>query len=79
MGTYLQMGHQSRNLLQEPPLVFQGTILSPVNDNQEACAQIIFENKMDNFETIFDPQLYCPDTERQNLVDWSYFPEDEYI
>lgn len=78
MSVYHQMGHHSENLISAEHLDgFRGAILSPVNYNQqniqqqlELCAGI------DNFDTIFDPQLYYPNTERDCLREWSYFPQD---
>lgn len=75
MPVYHQMGHQSRNLLYEPQLQdYAGAILSPVNNDRQTVSQIIDDFQAPDFETIFDPQLYYPRTERQSLRDWSYFP-----
>lgn len=78
MSVYHQMGHNSFNLILEEELsMYKGAILSPVNDDEEKIAYYI--NKMrqiENFEIIFDSQLYYPRTEREGLRRWSYFPSD---
>lgn len=78
MAVYHQMGHDSRNLLFEPALAgYAGAILSPVNEIQsQITAQIQSVSDRTNFETIFDPQLYFPNTLRGCLREWSYFPSD---
>lgn len=76
MGTILQIGHHSKNLLDEESLFFDGAILSPVNYTKAECISIIEENDYKEIEIIFDPQLYFPNEARQNLVNWDYFPED---
>jgi hypothetical protein len=78
MPAYHQMGHDSENLLWVEDLaLFRGAILSPVNyDNAKVTAQIEWARERDGFETIFDPQLYVPNSERRCLRDWSYFPKD---
>lgn len=78
MAVYHQMGHQSDNLLTEPYLSnFQGAILSPVNyTEQELSRTLEICRELDKFETIFDPQLYYPQTQREKLKEWSYFPAD---
>jgi len=76
MGTYHQMGHYSENLLNDSELgQFCGAILSPVNYNEQAIAsQVSTTREHENWETIFDPQLYYPKSERGLLRDWDYFP-----
>jgi hypothetical protein len=78
MSVYHQMGHHSENLVGAEHLeAFRGAILSPVNYNQESLRdQIAVFEKFEDFETIFDPQLYFPNTERNCLKEWSYFPQD---
>lgn len=73
-----QMGHDSENLLKEKELsAFRGAILSPVNyPLQKVVSQIKTCLEMPNFRTIFDPQLYVPNSERGELSTWSYFPTD---
>lgn len=72
------MGHDSENLLEAPSLEhFAGAILSPVNYNQEEIIrQITRVRQRASFETIFDPQLYLPQSERGCLPAWDYFPKD---
>lgn len=78
MSVYHQMGHQSYNLISCPELSgYKGAILSPVNFDQNGILKIINDlRENENFETIFDPQLYFPRTEREKLRNWSYFPSD---
>lgn len=78
MAVYHQMGHHSENLLREEHLrTYRGAILSPVNDEEARMAAQIEEFGEDQeFETILDPQLYFPNTQRACLTNWSYFPRD---
>lgn len=78
MSVYHQMGHDTINLVKEEHLMkFKGAILSPVNYTEdEIVKQVEYMRKKENFEAIFDPQLYYPRTERKKLKDWSYFPSD---
>lgn len=77
MGSYIQMGHHSRNLLDENDLsLFSGAILSPVNETKESLAKQIRGFQKDSFEMIFDPQLYYPNSDRGHLPNWDYFPND---
>ena len=71
------MGHDSRNLLHEPNLEsFAGAILSPVNSSEQETLAMITDPPRQDFEYLFDPQLYFPSTVRGELPDWSYFPSD---
>jgi hypothetical protein len=78
MPAYHQMGHDSENLLREDGLSqFKGAILSPVNyDIGKITAQIEWSRGRNGFETIFDPQLYVPNSERGRLREWPYIPAD---
>ena len=78
MSAYHQMGHDSENLLWTEELAqFRGAILSPVNyDQAKVTGQIEWARERTNFETLFDPQLYVPNSERGCLRDWPYFPTD---
>jgi hypothetical protein len=78
MSVYHQMGHDSENLLWLPELAqYRGAILSPVNYGQvKIAAQVEWARGRDGFETIFDPQLYVPNSERGCLREWPYFPDD---
>ena len=78
MSAYHQMGHDSENLLWEPELGgFRGAILSPVNyEMQKISSQIVWAREQENFTSIFDPQLYVPNSERETLREWPYFPAD---
>jgi hypothetical protein len=78
MPAYHQMGHDSENLLWTEDLSqYRGAILSPVNyDQDKIAAQIQWARERDTFESVFDPQLYVPNSERGCLREWSYFPND---
>jgi hypothetical protein len=78
MSVYHQMGHHSENLVSAEHLGrYTGAILSPVNyDQQSIVSQLREFERIDDFDTIFDPQLYFPNTERDCLREWSYFPQD---
>jgi|ERR1022692_2872832 hypothetical protein len=78
MSAYHQMGHDSENLIWEDGLAgFKGAILSPVNyDQNKIAGQIAWASQQPAFETVFDPQLYVPNSDRGCLRYWSYFPTD---
>ena len=78
MPVYHQMGHHSENLLLVPELNrYAGAILSPVNYSEDDVAgQIRLAERIGEFEFLFDPQLYYPNTMRGRLREWSYFPDD---
>jgi hypothetical protein len=78
MSVYIQVGHDSKNLLSVPELnQYAGAILSPVNYTENKLAQIVLaEASKKSFELIFDPQLYYPKCRREILRSWSYFPSD---
>lgn len=79
MATYLQMGHESWSLLDEPGLRgFSGIVLSPVNDGpsyvQDRLARL--RDMRDELEVILDPQLYNPQSARGKLSEWSYWTSE---
>ncbi len=77
MTAYHQMGHDSKNLLEEPSLNrYRGAILSPVNYAPMEVQEQIHLYSTDAFEMIFDPQLYRPNIQRGHLPEWSHFPQD---
>lgn len=78
MGAYHQMGHHSQNLLSDPELAnYRGAILSPVNYREaDVIGQIQTSRAYQEFETVFDPQLYYPSSQRGVLREWAYFPSD---
>lgn len=77
MSAYLQMGHDSENLVGQGQLDFAGVILSPVNRSEsELAANLPKFRSAGNFDIVFDPQLYCPQIERGKLPEHSYFPSD---
>lgn len=77
MSAYHQMGHDSRNLLSDDHLTsYKGAILSPVNYEEAQVRDIAEEFGSDDFELIFDPQLYYPNSARETLINWAHFPAD---
>jgi len=78
MAAYLQMGHDSENLVGVPGLEgFTGLVLSPVNRSERELAKHILEfRKKGKFDLILDPQLYCPKSERGQLSKHRYYPQD---
>lgn len=77
MPVYHQMGHHSENLLNVMELsTYRGAILSPVNYAPSEVRDQIAPARERSFETLFDPQLYFPNSERGLLREWPYFPSD---
>lgn len=77
MSAYLQMGHDTENLVGENDLEeFEGIILSPVNRNSDKLRENVplFRDRGD-YDIILDPQLYFPRAQRENLVGQPYFPD----
>ena len=76
MTAYLQMGHDTENLVGETDLEeFRGIILSPVNRPPDKLRENVpvFRQKGD-YDIILDPQLYVPRAQRENLNQQPYFP-----
>lgn len=78
MSSYLQMGSNTENLVGEVDLEeFQGIILSPVNrDPSKLRENVPVFRGRGSYDIIFDPQLYYPRGQRENLVQQPYFPGD---
>jgi hypothetical protein len=77
MTAYLQMGHDTENLVGETDLEeFRGIILSPVNRPPDKLRESvpIFRQRGD-YDIILDPQLYVPRAQRENLNQQPYFPD----
>lgn len=77
MSAYLQMGHDTENLVGEVDLEeFRGIILSPVNREPDMLRENVpvFRRRGD-YDIILDPQLYFPRGQRENLIQQPYFPE----
>jgi len=72
------MGHHSENLVGDPELAaFKGLILSPVNRTKsELIGDVRKYRTFRELDIVFDPQLYCPQSQRGNLPHQSYFPSD---
>lgn len=78
MSAYLQMGHDTENLVGETDLdEFKGIILSPVNREPERLRENVpmFRRRGD-YDIILDPQLYFPRGQREKLISQPYFPCD---
>jgi hypothetical protein len=78
MPVYHQMGNDSINLVFDEGLGnYRGAILSPVNCDKQGTIKFCSRMRaLDNFEVIFDPQLYFPKSEMGCLPTWDYFPKD---
>ncbi|RYH58663.1 MAG: hypothetical protein EON54_11475 [Alcaligenaceae bacterium] len=79
MAAYLQQGHGSWGLLEEPEIgPFKGLVLSPVNDGPDAVRNGLqrLKNRLDDLEVILDPQLYNPSHEKGKLAEWGYYTAD---
>lgn len=81
MSAFHQMGHDSKNLLDQEELSgFAGAVLSPVNYNPDDSMSIVERLRVarpGDFKLILDPQLYYPrHVDRGYLSQWSYFPKD---
>jgi len=78
MSSYMQMGHDTQNLVGERDLDgFAGIVLSPVNrDPSDLSDDVpVFRDRGD-FQIALDPQLYVPRSNRGALAKHSYFPRD---
>lgn len=76
MSSYLQLGHESWSLLEEPDIgEFSGIILSPVNDGPAYVEDRLrrLGKKRDQLEVILDPQLYNPAADKGSLNEWPYY------
>lgn len=79
MSSYHQLGHHSESMALEPTLnAFTGVILSPVNyapaETVTQCER--FRGERRDFDIVFDPQLYVPQTSRGQLQEWPHMPTD---
>jgi hypothetical protein len=77
MSAYLQMGHDTENLVGAEDLdEFTGIILSPVNRDPEQIAERMpLFRKAGDYDIVLDPQLYIPRGNREHLVNQPYFPD----
>ena len=78
MTAYLQMGHDTENLVGAQDLdAFGGIVLSPVNREPAALTSHVqsFRTQGD-FDIVLDPQLYFPGSRRGKLPDQPYYPND---
>src|SRR5260370_40748874 len=78
MAAYLQMGHDSENLVGETGLEdYNGIILSPVNrDESQLTGDVQRFRAKSEYDIVLDPQLYFPRSERGSLPTQPYFPRD---
>lgn len=78
MSAYLQMGHDTENLVGEVDLdEFVGVVLSPVNRDTPTLAENVqIFRARGHYDIVFDPQLYLPTSERGRLPSQPYFPAD---
>ncbi len=76
MPAYMQMGHDTQNLIGEKGLeLFTGIILSPVNRNPEELKNDILKFKQieKEYDIFLDPQFYMPKIDRGELGNHPYF------
>lgn len=79
MANYLQLGHESWNLIDDPGIgTFAGVVLSPVNDSPEEIVSRLrkVRETQPGLDVILDSQLYNPATQRGQLPRWGYYSAD---
>ena len=79
MANYLQLGHESWNLIEDPGIgSFAGVVLSPVNDSPDEIIVRLrkVRETQAHLEVILDSQLYNPATNRGQLSRWGYYSPD---
>lgn len=79
MASYLQLGHDSWNLLEEQDIgSYSGLVLSPVNDAPtDVQARLSRLGRLrDDLEVILDPQMYNPAVDKGKMDQWTYFSAD---
>jgi hypothetical protein len=79
MAAYLQLGHNSWNLFEEPDIGnYSGMVLSPVNDSPAdvAAGLLRLGEQRPKLDVILDPQLYNPAVDKGLMDQWAYFPSD---
>ena len=79
MSSYMQMGHDTENLVGEKGLTdYTGIILSPVNRYPDELIENSTKIKEKNsaYDIVLDPQLYFPRNYREKLAQYPYFPSD---
>lgn len=79
MPAYMQMGHDTQNLIGEKGLeLFTGIILSPVNRNPEELKNDILKFKQikKEYDIFLDPQFYMPKIDRGELGNHPYFSKE---
>lgn len=78
MSSYMQMGHDTQNLVGEVDLEgFAGVVLSPVNRSPvQLAGDVPTFRERGSRSVLLDPQLYMPRSDRGYLVDQPYYPRD---
>jgi len=78
MGSYIQMGHHTENLIGETDLdLFKGIVISPLNRlPSELKSDILTFKERGNYDIVLDPQLYYPRTDKDKIFNHPYFPND---
>lgn len=78
MTAYLQMGHDTENLVGAQGLdAFGGIVLSPVNREPDALAGNVQSfRRIGDFDIVLDPQLYFPGSRSGKLPSQPYYPDD---
>jgi len=77
MSSYMQMGHDTENLVGAEDLNFAGIICSPINREPDKLEEKISEFREKGiFDILIDSQLYIPRTSRGKISEHSYFPDD---
>lgn len=78
MSSYMQMGHDTQNLVGEADLGgFAGIVLSPVNRSPAQLAgDLVAFRERGSYDIALDPQLYMPRSDRGFLVEHPYYPKD---
>jgi hypothetical protein len=78
MSSYMQMGHDTQNLVGEDSLEgFAGIVLSPVNRAPTQLAgDVPAFRERGSYDILLDPQLYMPRSDRGHLAEHPYYPKD---
>lgn len=78
MGAYMQMGHDTQNLIGERGLEqYTGFVLSPLNRTPDELRSDISKMKsLNHYDILLDAQLYYPHSQRGKLSKHPYFPSD---
>jgi len=76
MSVFHQIGHDSINLVNDERLrQYQGMVCSPLNYPESKVIAHV-KSLPSTFQSILDPQLYFPRSDRGQLQNWEYYPND---